>query len=311
MPYFWSPQVPSIASPASEKKRASSSTLSLPARPETGSIAFDDFDDEFVPSTPSAPAVPSSALLPPPVTASNHGVTATGSSHNGQSSSHPGFPRRKKSARIEQGLRVHWARFKRRIGTPGDAADGEAPSESLLESAQPSTDTTISSGWGRQRTAELALERMGPVRRNRDVDIDGDADVDGEPVDEVVVDRAWAWPGSAAGEHMDTDTVQSEVGSSANGIGNDASRGGASRRTGGRSVSGGRDSPPHPEGFWGVCLPLAIVRWRLWPSAIEFFSSRFYDNRTEIHYRKEIWFSSKVRISPTVMICIYMYSSYR
>lgn len=37
-------------------------------------------------------------------------------------------------------------------------------------------------------------------------------------------------------------------------------------------------------GFWGLCKPLAIIRWRTWPFLMDVFSSRFADEKTERHY---------------------------
>ncbi|TFY68845.1 hypothetical protein EVJ58_g762 [Rhodofomes roseus] len=71
---------------------------------------------------------------------------------------------KKKSARVDRGLRVHWAQFKRRMGT------GTAPSTSSAIEPDESGDSYSN---GRARQAQL-----------------GDEDDDG--VDEVVVDREWS-----------------------------------------------------------------------------------------------------------------------
>ncbi|KZT67331.1 hypothetical protein DAEQUDRAFT_729184 [Daedalea quercina L-15889] len=72
--------------------------------------------------------------------------------------------RGKKSARVDGGLRVHWAQFKRRMGT------GTAPSTSSAIEPDESGDS-YSNGRGRQ--AQLAEEQE-------------------DVVDEVVVDREWS-----------------------------------------------------------------------------------------------------------------------
>lgn len=158
---------------------------------------------------------------------------------------------------------MHWARFKKRIGT-GD----EAPSESLMETAPESTEPTVSCTW----------------ERPRQHDPEDAEDEDRGPVDEVVVDSAW-WNHSE--HHERTSATPSEVGYSS------PEKSGGSNHFGG-SASAGRESPiPKPEGFWGLCLPLTLLRWRVWPAILGFFTNPFYDAKAEEHYRKEIWFSSK------------------
>lgn len=47
-------------------------------------------------------------------------------------------------------------------------------------------------------------------------------------------------------------------------------------------------------GFWASCAVLAILRWRLWPIIIGFFSSKFPDKKAEALYQQENWFLKKV-----------------
>ena len=249
MPYFWGARGESSTSPTVEKRPSSSSELSLPSY--HGDSRRNSAEEESIRASIEVPRRSNvtnegAAVLPPP---------ALASSSTGQG-------RKKKSARINQGLRVHWARFKKRIGT-GD----EAPSESLLETGQ-STEPTTSTTW----------------ERPRQFDQDDGEEEDYGPVDEVVVDKAW-W--NQPDHHEQTSATQSEVEYSS------PEKSGGSNQFGG-SGSGGRDSPiPKPEGFWGLCLPLMLLRWRVWPAILGFFTDSSFEEKAEAHYRKEIWFSSK------------------
>ena len=97
-------------------------------------------------------------------------------------------------------------------------------------------------------------------------------------VDEVVVDRNWS------------DEIKSSVSLSEQNISLD--------RPGGH-VTGpntDRDSVAlHTGGFWGVCTPLIILRWRVFPAIVDFFSTKFPNKKSEQHYVKENWFMRKVR----------------
>ncbi|KAG5644869.1 hypothetical protein DXG03_007510 [Asterophora parasitica] len=97
--------------------------------------------------------------LPPPVLANSNSISI----------------RRKKKARVG-GLAVHWARFKRRVGT------GTAPSSSSL----------VGESTGESNNY---LRREGPLQD------------DGGEVDEVVVDRIWS-------EDIKSSTTHSEHGAS-------------------------------------------------------------------------------------------------
>lgn len=189
------------------------------------------------------------SLLPSPVLANST------SSHR---------PRPKKSARIDQGLKVHWARFKKRIGN-----SNEAPSESLLDGGE-STE-----GGNSLRKAEHRSEDERTMR------YDGEDEEEPAPVDEVIVDRVWL-----SSDHEKTSVTPSEQG------GHSPDKSGGSHQPG--TSTDHESLLAHAEGFWGLCTPLTLLRWRLWPVTLEFFSSRFYDDKAEAHYRKEIWFTSKV-----------------
>ena len=98
-------------------------------------------------------------------------------------------------------------------------------------------------------------------------------------VNEVVVDRNWS------------DEIKSSVSLSEQDISLD--------RSGGHHVAGpttDRDSvAPHTGGFWGLSTPLIILRWRVFPAIVDFFSTKFPNKKSEQHYVKENWFMRKVR----------------
>ena len=109
------------------------------------------------------------------------------------------------------------------------------------------------------------------------------------PLDEVVVEREWADDVDAS---LDTRSDQ--------GISPDKS--GGSNHLGGTNTD--HDSfTIHPYGFWGSCMPLIWIRWRVWPFLLGFFWTRFLDEKSEEHYNKENWFLRKVRAQRYWCIC--------
>lgn len=147
-----------------------------------------------------------------------------------------------KSARIERlGLRVHWARFKQRLGT------GSALSESLLDGGAGSTDTSLSYRRAFQRAP--------------------DQDFDGEPdeIDEVVVDqlgeKSSVTPSEPATQEKDKSGSQSTPGT-----------------TDSMAVPTCRDGE---DGIWESWAFLTFLRWRLWPAIITLFAPTFKDPRSE------------------------------
>lgn len=119
--------------------------------------------DEKITLTQSARLTPANvnALLPPPATAS----TKQGSTSSGR--------QKRKQARIDGGLRVRWARLRRRLGT------GTSPSTSSIieESTAPSSVTA-----GRAPITHIE---------------------DGDEVDEVVIDRNWQEELKSSTSHSD------------------------------------------------------------------------------------------------------------
>ncbi|CDO68388.1 hypothetical protein BN946_scf184815.g35 [Trametes cinnabarina] len=177
--------------------------------------------------------------LPPPVQQPHD-------SHSGRRS------RSKKNARVHGGLRVHWDRFVRKLGS------GTAPSTSSNVEGS----VGESSGYPRSRQGQPAYPEAP----------------DDQEVDEVVVDREWS------DEIKSSSVTHSELGGS-------PEKSGSNHHPG---TNTDRDSfATHPEGFWGLCRPLIVLRWRLWPAAYSFFSTSFVDEKSEMHYNKENWFLRK------------------
>jgi osomolarity two-component system, sensor histidine kinase SLN1 len=172
--------------------------------------------------------------------------------------------RPKKSIRFigPPSLNVHWARFRRRLGA------GTSPSISSL------VDDSV---------AGSNVHLQG-----------GSEGEDGGEVDEVVVDRNWS------------DDIKSSVSLSDQNQNNSLEKPGHD----GHAISGpgpstDRDSVAvhasgSTAGFWGLCSPLIILRWRLFPAIVHFFSPKFPNQKSELHYHKETWFVRKVPISPRV-----------
>lgn len=190
----------------------------------------------------SAPvtSIPPENLLPVPVIQGTG--SATGKGKTAKKSARIGTPR-------GRGLSVHWATFKKRIGT------GTAPSTSSMIGG----DSSAADSTNRRPTM----------------------DEEKEDVDEVVVDRTWS------------EEIKSSVAHSEAGVSPEKSN---SHPPAGTSIID-HDSFEHVEGFWAIWSPLVLIRWRLWPMLMEFFTSRFFDDKAEEHYRKENWFMRKVRAS--------------
>ncbi|GBE86745.1 hypothetical protein SCP_0906260 [Sparassis crispa] len=162
--------------------------------------------------------------------------------------------RSKKKARIDHGIKAHWDRFRRRLGT------GTAPSTSTALELDESGD---GSSYPPFRPDPLA---------------EPEAEDEDEVVDEVVVDREWS------DEIKSSSVTHSE-------------HGGIPDKSGGSNLLGtctDRESfAVHPTGFWALCSPLVLLRWRAWPILMSFFCTRFLDEKSEMHYKKENWFLRK------------------
>lgn len=101
-----------------------------------------------------------------------------------------------------------------------------------------------------------------------------------EKLDEVVVDREWAEDLKTTSATHSDHGVQPERGAGSNPIG---------------GTNTDRESlAMHGDGFWGSCVPLIWIRWRVWPFLLGFFYTRFLDDKAEQHYNRESWFLRKV-----------------
>jgi len=100
--------------------------------------------------------------------------------------------------------------------------------------------------------------------------------LDGEEVNEVVVDRAWS------------DEIKSSVAHSEHGA--PPEKAGSSHPIG--PSSSDQDSLHH-EGLMNVSSRLVILRLRAWLVIVKVFSSRFADENSEQHYAQENWFIKK------------------
>jgi osomolarity two-component system sensor histidine kinase SLN1 len=169
--------------------------------------------------------------------------------------------KQKKSARFGV-LQVHWGKIKKRIG-PATA---------------PSTTSLSGSNGGCNQT-------RGPQR---------DLQEDNEEVDEVVLDRVWS------------DELKSSVASN-HGVSPDKSGShqpvcpkllppkNSSLHFFQRGTSLDHESVGEKvEGFWAMWTPLIILRWRIWPAIMKFFSSSFHNKESEAQYAKENWHIRKV-----------------
>lgn len=166
--------------------------------------------------------------------------------------------RKTKKTRISMGLRVRWDRFLRKIGS------GTAPSTSSAfdDSSRDST------GYHRSK--------VGGILRA----------MDGDEVDEVVVDREWS------GEIKSS--VHSEHG------GTPEKSHGSNPQAGYGGTNTDRDSVAiHADGCWSSNIVLIWLRYRMWAFIYGFFSTRFMDEKSENHYKKENWFLRKVSVTLT------------
>ena len=294
--YFW-PRSDSAATTTGSSSKHRQSTDYLPADPEK--VTEHDLTIAL-PIPLKMPVRHHTHDLPPPVTASNSHAACNGSLTT--------VPRRSRSgtSRIQQGFKDNWARFKKRLGTasdepsesgfnPGESGctGGEGGSASFPRRRGPGTNRPMMDG---PHDLDADLDVFG---RHRDADVPPDEDDDERSVDEIVVDRVWY-----SHEHDRTTVTQSEhnhnnpdnvkAGSCHQHLHH---HGAHQHRSGGDITNTDTDHDslsPRAEGFWGLWLPLTILRYRAWPATLDFFSSRFYDEKAEDNYRKEIWFSGKV-----------------
>jgi osomolarity two-component system, sensor histidine kinase SLN1 len=163
-----------------------------------------------------------------------------------------------KKTTFDTGVRVHWARFKKRIG------NGSAPSESLLEG---------------ETTTESSSRRWGPGPFPTSAHYSNAPD-DDEEVDEIVVDSNILMEGAKSV------TQGSEPGISAEKSGNGSATHGTHATD--------RDSFNQDTGGWlDRSAFLSAIRYRFWPIVHQFFFTKFYEPSVETHYQKEAYYQTK------------------
>jgi hypothetical protein len=259
--------------------------------PSTGSATFiekhtqstvNDRDDTPFGTTTLASSGLGGALLPAPVT--SRASSLASATHVQRDSFDGGLmvnPTRgpKRSPHFAGGLRERWASFVKRMGS------GTAPStSSILDVSRNSIQTCIgddrSSFIFRPQTSNgdssLQLHRINKRPE--------DEREEPQEVDEIVVDRKWS-------EDIKTSTVPSDHGG---GVSPEKSAGQSNQpgSTDRESTSG------QAQGLWAHSMILIVLRYRIWPAVTEFFFPRFLDEKSEAHYRKELWFYRKVREVP-------------
>lgn len=337
------------------------------------SLASEAGPSTLISTAPATPTPTPGALSPMPATptnASSHSPASGSGSRRSQRSRKSG--KGKRVGWVQDGLRVHWARFLRRVGG-GDDGEG-VESESVVGGTDDGDDEDENEGrikgegsggsgegrgrgrrrtqvqvederWERERERKQAEggARPGTGRGtgggngpgygaggyNADYNANVERDDDAETVDEVVVDRAWGRSLTGYGSDSTDTAGDGDSAGKGGGVGGDHHHGTTHTNTPGHaghtlgsrtSNTGGRDSPSafrlnghgHSEGtdglgarFWTLCLPLSLVRYRLYPQALVFFSAKFYDAKAEARYRKEAWFQSKVSVNCEFFVLLW------
>ncbi|TFY66934.1 hypothetical protein EVG20_g4155 [Dentipellis fragilis] len=141
----------------------------------------------------------------------------------------------------------------------------------------PSTSSLIDESTAGTHTSDTRFPRS-----------DREGNDDDDAVDEIVVDRNWS------------DEIKSSVSQTQSEQGPSPEKSGSHNHAGGVATTTDHDSVAiHAEGFWALAMPLIILRWRVWPAIVDFFSLKFFDEKSETHYRRENWFMRKcVRYTP-------------
>ncbi|KAG6908899.1 hypothetical protein DXG01_002877 [Tephrocybe rancida] len=113
--------------------------------------------------------------------------------------------------------------------------------------------------------------------------VEGPVPNDNGMVDEVVVDRTWSEDITKTDSDHDASPGES---------------GGSQRATGSTS---GDDSEDY-DGLWAALPVGVLLRWRIWPAIVKFFSASFSDTKSEAHYAQESWFIKKSLALPLVQV---------
>ncbi|TDL26135.1 hypothetical protein BD410DRAFT_784176 [Rickenella mellea] len=182
----------------------------------------------------------------------------------GHSLGPPKQDRAVKVTQVKQRLQTRWTRLKKRMTRPN-----ESPPDSEWAGASEIGTDRISS-----------TSRCEGERHERDISV---AEGDDGVVDEVIVDRSWQNL-----EHGRTSRRSSDTGTDSPG-----SSGKPEKQ--GTSIKRERDvvSSDPGDSLWSKWPPLHFLRWRIWPSTLDFFRTRYHDDTEEAHYQKELWFTSK------------------
>lgn len=172
------------------------------------------------------------------------------------------FESETRGSRMRRRLRKYWDNFLKKLG----------PEEDM-----PSETQSIYDGANNTNADEKADVKLNEQEEEEEANL--------KPMDVVVVESTWGQGKTELSPSESSD--DSDPAKSTNNHRIDPS---------GTSTGGDIETqlPANPEGFWGLCLPLTIIRWRLWPYSLRFFSPQFADEQAERHYRKEIWNQSKV-----------------
>jgi osomolarity two-component system sensor histidine kinase SLN1 len=132
-------------------------------------------------------------------------------------------------------------------------------------------------------TAPSTSSAMGSTGDGRQVlQRQDEADEEPQEVDEIVVDRTWS-------DGLKSSDSQSDHGGS-------PEKSGGSQRGSHKPSGIEREAPQQPTGPWTSCFLLIVLRYRLWPALVNFFSARFTDAESESQYRRENWFIRKVKL---------------
>ena len=207
-------------------------------------------------------------------------------------------------------LHIRWVRFKKRIGT------GSTLSDSLMDALD---GTSISGDTSLRRDTEGDAREPDVAARDNvfprgwthmDPPLpahNGRVRVDEEPVDEIVVDNVFLTgerAGSVSHTHSRTSPPSETPHQNSGGTGTHTTPGtalsGASRPAFlfflvclAPSFLGTESTPSFSR--WDRCVALSFLRWCVLPAVVGFFRLDFWDEEAEAGYRREMWYSSKVR----------------
>lgn len=164
------------------------------------------------------------------------------------------------------GLRVHWARLKKKINTGSQ----DAPSESYIDdtldgsaSWRRASDYPSTSGLHNPTGSAPAWNRVGGM------------DAEPDEVDEIVVDNHYE------GYSSGLDGAESHTGRSTSEKPFDTANSSHNPHTDKESTN--------TISIWDRYLVLTLLRWRLWPALQRFHSLAFSDPVAEGQYQRESW----------------------